>query len=240
MRHKKKVIGLIVFILVAGIIGVVFSYKAFFGNSASWKEDALQNDGSIVVVKRWQDRRGRHEIGQEPPIGDQSIKFALPKSGKTITWRDEYSQDVGGANFTILALHILKNIPYLITNPAGCLAYNKWGRPNPPYVIFRYENNGWKQIKLMKLPDEFKELNLVIDSDNYEKELVKLGEVSPEKIKKLKSSLKQPEFKTILRKPLLNEESGCPVMIEYKCKGVHAGWGAPGEFNRKYFERICK
>jgi hypothetical protein len=54
-------------------------------------------------------------------------------------------------------------------------------------------------------------------------------------IKKLNSSLEQPEFKAIIRTPIESGSVGCEEMIHYKC-----GWGAPGEFNRKYFEKVCK
>jgi len=67
-----------------------------------------------------------------------------------------YSEDVHHSNFTFVALHILNATPYIITTAPFCSAYNKWGRPNPPYVIFKHENKGWKRIGLAELPAEFK------------------------------------------------------------------------------------
>ncbi|MHB1677389.1 MAG: hypothetical protein ACYCSS_07610 [Sulfuriferula sp.] len=43
--------------------------------SATWKEEALQNDGSTIMVERSVERGGRHAIGQEPPIKQQSLAF---------------------------------------------------------------------------------------------------------------------------------------------------------------------
>ncbi len=35
----------------------------------SWREEVLLHDGSKIVAERFVLRRGRHEIGQRPPIG---------------------------------------------------------------------------------------------------------------------------------------------------------------------------
>ena len=107
--------------------------------SKSWKEEVQLHDGSKIIVKRSLSYGGRGEIGQGAPIKEQEITFTVPKSNKTFTFKSEYSEDVGRANFYLLALHILDGTPYLVTEPNGCLAYNKWGRPNPPYVIFKHD-----------------------------------------------------------------------------------------------------
>ena len=92
-----------------------------FGNSASWKEEVQLHDGGKIVVKRWQSHGGRHELGQPLPIKDHSVTFSLPGSGNAVTWKDEYSEDVGMANFLMLALHILKETPYSL--------WWRWQRP---------------------------------------------------------------------------------------------------------------
>ena len=123
-----------------------------FGGS-TWKEEVLLHDGGTIIVERSQSYGGRHEIGQSPPIKEEDITFALPGKRKPIVWTSEYSEDVGRANFEPLALHILNDTPYIVTTPNLCLAYNKWGRPNPPYVFldttarlgneYRYPNSQW-------------------------------------------------------------------------------------------------
>jgi hypothetical protein len=179
-----------------------------FGDSASWKEEVLLHDGRKIVVERMQTRGGRGEIGQSP-IKEHSISFTLPGSRKVITWKDEYSQDVGHSNFDLLALHVLNDISYIVVSTYGCLAYNKWNRPNPPYVIFKYDGKEWQRIPLSELPPEFKDINLIINASAHEKELVSMGMTSPEKVKKFNSSLTQPELKSIIREPL-EQKDLCP------------------------------
>ena len=220
MKHKKGA-AFIIFILIFGAPCMAASAFLGFGNTASWKEEVLLHDGGKIVVERWQKYGGGHEIGQPPPIKEQTITFTLPGTEQVITWRDEYTEDIGHANFILVALHIINNTPYIITKPRLCLSYNKWGRPNPPYVIFKYEGEEWKRIELAELPLEFNNVNLVITTLGDAKKLVSQELVSAEMVKKLNSSLTQKEYKTIIRTPFDPKalEKGCPVLFRYK-----GGW----------------
>ena len=205
-----------------------------------WKEEALQYDGGTVVVERLQSYGGRGEIGQGTPISEYRLAFALPGSGQTIEWESGYSQDVGRANLHPLALHVLKGTPYVITEPNLCLAYNKWGRPNPPYVIFKYDGKQWHRIPIEQLPPEFKEMNLVNDTKGDAKRLVQASLVTPEEIKQFNWDLKQPELKVILRMPMSKQQINqmCMEMIHYRC-----GWfgvDPNGRLNKEFADRMCK
>ncbi|ARU31894.1 hypothetical protein CAP31_09535 [Sulfuriferula sp. AH1] len=129
-----KLFAAIGLVLVLGTIQHANAGLFGFG-STSWKEEALQNDGSTILVSRSQSYGGRHEIGQPPPIKEQSLSFILPGTDKTISWEDKTTEDIGHANFDLLALHVENGTPYLVTSPNLCISYNKWGRPNPPYVF---------------------------------------------------------------------------------------------------------
>jgi hypothetical protein len=132
------------------ILGVSLNAYGFGGDS--WKEEVRLHDGSKIVVERSQSYGGRHEIGQSSPIKEQSITFTVPNTSKTIEFKSEYGEDIGPANYKLLALHILNGTPYIVTAPNLCPSYNKWGRPNPPYVFFRYDSMAWKRIALEELP----------------------------------------------------------------------------------------
>ena len=176
--------------------------------SATWKEEALQNDGSTIMVERSVERGGRHEIGQEPPIKQQSLSFTMPNTNQTVTWEDKYSEDVGGASFLPMMLAVSKDIAYLVVNPMGCLSYNKWGRPNQPYVVFKYQNNTWQRILLSELPIEYKQLNLAFsEPDGAAKEAIH-GVLTVAQIRKWNSDgVTQPEYRTILRTPVFGRDS---------------------------------
>lgn len=208
----------------------------------SWKEEVLLHDGNKIIVERTTKRHGGHEIGQRPPIGDQSIRFTVPQTHRQVEWKDEYSEDVSGANFLLMALDVVQDTAYLVVTPMGCLSYNKWGRPNPPYVIFRNdgEEKEWKRIPLQELPAEIKLPNMLHSSpDDVAKRSSKGGIVSAEVIHRENDEFRQPEFRSILReggeKERINQM--CEPMVHYKC-----GWfgvNPDGTLNKEFADRMC-
>lgn len=195
------------------MMGVGMSADAgLFGfGGTTWKEEVLLHDGQKIIAKRSQSYGGRNEIVQSSPIKEHTITFTLPNTGKSLSFKSEYSEDVGRANFNLLALHILNGTPYIVAEPNLCLSYNKWGRPNPPYLIFKYDGKTWQRILLAELPSEFKSINLIINNgreEDIERAANKLGYVSADGVRSINSSLTQPEYKTILREPLV--KGWCP------------------------------
>ncbi|MDH4333137.1 MAG: hypothetical protein OEV89_11260 [Desulfobulbaceae bacterium] len=207
MKYTKGTLGLLVAILIMGTGMNAFGFLGFGGTS--WKEEVLLHDGQKIIVKRSQTRGGRREIGQPPPVKEHTITFTLPGSNETITWTSEYGEDLGRTNFNLLAVHVLGNTPYLVASPNLCLSYNKWGRPNPPYVFFKYDGKAWQRIPLEEFPAEFKTINVAISTLADEDKLTSLGFVSAEKIKELNREARQTEYKTILREPL-DPKNLCP------------------------------
>jgi hypothetical protein len=100
----------------------------------SWKEEVQFQDGRKAIVARTVERGGRHEIGQEPPYRRQGFTFTMPGTNEEILWEDNYSEDLGTASFLPMQLEVRGRHAYLVAVPTGCLSFNKWGRPNPPYV----------------------------------------------------------------------------------------------------------
>lgn len=195
----------------------------------TWSEEVLLHDGSKIVVERYSSRGGRHELTQGPPIKEHSVTFSVPGSNRSIAWKSEYSQDVGRANFDLLAVHVLNGTPYIVAAPNLCLAFNKWGRPNPPYVFFRHDGEAWQRIPLEAFPVEFKTLNVVISFDNYDmfKAIDRNPVIPAATVKKLNDSLTQPEYKTILREPL---NFGGPPSCSEMVRTGDGGWLGLGWF----------
>ncbi len=196
------------------ILGVSMSADAgLFGlfSGTSWKEEALLHDGSKLIVERSVERGGRHEIGQEPPYKEQSLVFTMPGTNQKVTWEDKFSEDIGTASFLPMLIDIVKDTAYLVATPMGCLSYNKWGRPNPPYVIFKYQGKAWQRINLQELPAEIKMPNLIHSSPDTEVEKTGKRFISAEMIKAITADYRQPESQTILRTPLkIVGREGCP------------------------------
>ncbi len=206
MKNAKGTLGLLVAILIMGTGMNAFGFLGFGGTS--WKEEVLLHDGNKIVVERSVDRGGRHEIGQKPPYKEQSLIFAIPGTNQQVRWEDKFSEDLGMANFLPMQLDVYKDVAYLVASPMGCLSYNKWGRPNPPYVVFKYDGKEWLRIPLEELPPEIETPNLIFSMPDIEVERAGTRFMTAEKIKTIISGYKQPEYKTILREPLAKER--CP------------------------------
>jgi len=209
-------------------LGVSMSADAgLFGlGGTSWKEEVLLHDGSKIVVERSVERGGRHEIGQKPAFKEQRLIFTLPGTSQEVIWEDHYSEDMGSANFLPMLVEIFNGTAYLVASPMGCLSYNKWGRPNPPYVIFKHQGKEWQRIPLQELPAEIKTPNLIFSMPDIEVEKIGKSFITAEMVKQLIKGYRQPEYKTILREPLTKEriDQMCEVRVLYK-----GTWVGPGD-----------
>jgi hypothetical protein len=184
MNNRRGLLQLSKTISLVLTLGISMNAYGFGGDS--WKEEVLLHDGSTLIVKRSQSYGGQHEIGQPQPIKEYTISFMLSNTNKTITWTSEYGKDIGRTNFYLLAVHVLNGTPYIVASPNLCQSYNKWGRPNPPYVFFKYDGKEWQRILLEEVPAEFTTINVALDILGREvKNLVSLGVVSSGKIKEL-------------------------------------------------------
>jgi len=198
----------------------------------SWKEEVLLHDGTKLVVERSAVRKGRHEIGQKPPIGEERLDFKHPVTGERIRWKDAYSDDVGMSNFGLLMLEIDSTTAYIVVEPRGCLSYNKWGRPNPPYVVFKYQDGDWKRIALQELPARFKTPNLILSSPDEKAKQAGTDLITAEMVSRINTPqaawLKQPQYKTILREPLKPGSPGvdCPDLGSPRYTSPR-GWAEP-------------
>lgn len=215
------------------LMGVSMNADAgLFGfGGVSWKEEVLLHDGSKIVVKRSQSYGGRHEIGQVGSIKDQEITFTMPNTNKTITFKDEYDENIGGKNFLLMALHITNGTPYIVAQPWACLSENKWGRPSPPYVFFKNDGKAWQRIPVAELPSEFKTINLTLSTVTNEPMITAQPIVMVELVKKLNG-----DSKTIQRDAVRYEGPGSCGEMVHDGKGR---WLGIDSFSKKSSFEAC-
>ncbi len=210
--HNKTSISFIVLLVFIAMAVTSISACGYLGilGELSWKEEVILHDGSKIIVKRWQKRMNVYTLEKSTLLQKQTLRFTHPKTGERIVWKDGPTKGIRTANFRLIALHIKDDTPYLITQTYGCFSYNRWGRPNPPYVIFKYENKQWKRIPLEELPPEFKNVNLVM---SVEKREIQAGPslISAEMVKKSNDRFHRPLFRSIVRTPM--EGVGCMELV---------------------------
>lgn len=214
MQHSSKQLLLLLSMMVsqcacAGLPGISHAMR--------WQEEVKLHDGRIIVVERFYNLGGYPAIESHnrSPL-DETLTFTLPGSPKAIAWKTEFNDYSAELNsLGALLLDVVDGIPYLAASPAGCIAYNKWGRPNPPYILFKYANETWQRIPLEAFPPMLVQPNLMSTPDSrvlkpyYTLEQVK-GEMQGRNI--------APEARSILRQALSKErlEQMCEERVLYK------------------------
>jgi hypothetical protein len=208
--------------------------------STSWKEEVALHDGKRLIISRTYayDPKGLREPFQPDPLKESKLTFTIPETKQTVTWKSDFGRAYQD-NLVLYMVDILNGTPYLVTVPGGCLAYNKWKRPNPPYVFLKYDWE-WKRIPLEQFPAEFKEFNVVLAPDSNERikrEIQNMttqdGFVSIENIKKLN---RESGSRAIIRTEVKTPITACEELIYYK-----GGWISPkGTFGRDFMDKISK
>lgn len=147
-------------ILVALFLGVV-TWKAipvidyFTGKTIDWKQEAPLHDGRMLIVDR------RSELSPSDPF-QLSVRFEVAQA-LTFTHPDTGER---------ISLNIPKGLlPVMIDFDRGSFYfvllatdYSGWGCPNPPYLVYRYQQGKWKHVAFEELPASLENRNLIAQS----------------------------------------------------------------------------
>jgi len=199
----------------------------------TWQEEVLLHDGQKLIAERTTMRGGRHEVGQKGDYIAQRLRFTLPGTSQTVEWEDTHIDGLGNSSFLLLALHVVDKVPYVVATPMGCLSYNKWGRPNPPYVIFKAQASQWERINLTEFPATAQSANLLHSAPDDWVRRNKTQRVTAQQIQ-AENATDQPEYRSILREPM-NYDPSCIPMVT-NGKGL---WRAQGWFSKKPSLEAC-
>jgi len=178
------------------------------GHTMSWKEEVLLHDGQIIISERFYNLGGYPAIeSQERTALDETVTFSLPGTNKKITWKTDFSDaDPEPNSLNLILFDVVKGVPYIATYPGGCIAYNKWKRPNPPQVLFKYEADQWKRITVAEFPTELTKANVIVGRPAT-KRLKPFFNV--EQVREENRYVRLPENGTILREAVKGWDSGC-------------------------------
>lgn len=204
MRTYHGMFKLITKLGILLMMGVSMSAEAgLFGFGVdSWKEEVKLHDGQVIVAERFFNLGGYPGLESHNRMAlDETVTFNLPNS-KRIVWKTDFRNTAPEPNsLNHFHFDIVNGVPYLATYPAGCIAYNKWGRPNPPQVLLKYEGNQWQRITLAELPPELigATANVIVGSPD---ERILKSFYTVEGVNGVNHDISTPEYKTILREPV--------------------------------------
>lgn len=207
MNNRHLLLRLFKTICLVLTLGVSMSAYGFEG--ANWKEEVLLHDGQKLIVERSQTYGDFSEpASRERQLVEEVWEFTIPGTKQRVIWKSDWGRNKQD-NLSLLVLGFLGNTPYIATSTGLCHAYNKWKRPNPPYVFFKFDGKVWQQIPLNEFPAEFINVNVVVGRPDREN---RTGTLSIAKIKEENRHL-EAYRRTILRTPLMSRDAsivGCP------------------------------
>jgi hypothetical protein len=230
MKHSARLFSL--------LIAATLSLAACSGlpgiaHTMAWQEEVLLHDGRIVIAER------KYNLGGYPTLDSwqrsvitETTTFSLPDNKERIIWRSDFRDTVPEPNsLNLLLFDVVNGVPYLATYPAGCIAYNKWQRPNPFYVLFKHEQGGWKRISMEEFPAELAKTNVIVGGPEpkllkpyYTIEGVNAGNYYLE-----------PKYKAITRTIVESPEDRCGAMV----RTDDGGWLGIGWFSDQPTYEAC-
>ena len=197
----------------------------------TWTEEIQLHDGSMITARRTYVLGGRSEPGaRESSSTFQTVTFNTPAG--EIEWTTDFRDSQPEPNsLSLIAFDIVKGVPYIATRPAGCIAYNKWQRPNPPQIFFKYVDKQWVRVALAEFPSEITQANVVLGRPSTEilKPFYSVADVRREN-----SDVKVPQYRTILREAMDYDQSCIPMVTNGK--GL---WRAQAWFSKKPSLEAC-
>ena len=131
-----------------------------------WTEDVLLPDGRVLTLKRHQEFWGPHQIGKRPSASSYWFEFTNPDTGQKVRWESKLA-----IGTLVLMMHERK--PYLLTHPTFGSVYQIFNYPNPPYVLYLYENHEWRTIKLESIPFKLVRVNMSYNLNDRRKDIEK-------------------------------------------------------------------
>jgi len=230
MRHLKPILGLPVLLLL--LLGMSMN-ACGWGDSASWQEEVLLHDGDTIIVERAQVYGGYSTLeSRERMLVKETWEFIIPGTKQSVLWKNDYGKTPEKSNLMLLLLDFKYGTPYLATSPAGCISYNIWKRPNPPYVFFKYDGKKWQQISQNEFPVEFTNSNVAVGrpDPNHRTGLLGIDTINEE------NRLLEPYLRQILREPL---KPGSPGVSCEELVRIPGGWLSPDWFTSKPNLEAC-
>lgn len=114
-------------------------------NTLTWQEEVKLLDGRVITVT--QKRRIEENIEREA-----WLTFKLPEfSNKEIVWHE---------NLHTMVLNVYQNKLYVVGVTGTIREYRQYGRPEPYYIGYRFDNTQWVRIPFTEIPAAIYDANM--------------------------------------------------------------------------------
>lgn len=165
-----------------------------------WAEEAPLHDGRVLRIERHSELGSPFPGNSGMEIG-QSLAFTHPDTGERIAWHIP-----DGLNPVMIDFD--QRIPYYVFAAHTVSDYNKWGCPNPPYLVYRFQQGKWTNIPFEALPVSLVSRNLIPMSKDV-RGLKDGGRVYADEMENLWARVEYPTPKQDARR--INREKVNPI-----------------------------
>lgn len=148
--------------LVALVLFALGGCGVIGGGVRQWQEEVALPDGKTIVVERSHVlgntlNRELSSINSPPDVKSYVISIPLPNGGQA-KWEAEDKDMIP------LALSVSGDVVQVLASPSDCAAYSRFGRPVPPFLVFRYGSGRWVKATIDEFPSAITEANLMIST----------------------------------------------------------------------------
>lgn len=111
----------------------------------TWEEEVKLLDGRVITITQ----KNRVEDGMPREFW---LTFQLSEFGnQEIEWHE---------NLAPIVLNAYQHKLYVVGIPGTIIEYNQYGRPEPKYIGYRYDNAQWVRISFSEIPSEIYDVNM--------------------------------------------------------------------------------
>lgn len=141
------------------VLGAISACR-YHDTSLKWTEEVRLSEGRVVILTRYQEFKGPHELTQTPSVSDYWFEFKHPDSGKLVRWQSD-------RDLATLVLLVEKGGTYLLTRPHFGSSMKRYGCPSPPYLLFRLQaDDSWAQVPITDIPIKNVRVNMTFNPDS--------------------------------------------------------------------------
>ncbi len=119
-----------------------------------WKQEVKLRDERVIMLDRLSTQIGPGFPGNVYLEKSQAISFVNPDTQEKISWNIPKGLNLHTLDFE-------NKVPYLVLKAYTVADYNNWNCPNPPYMVYRYENKQWQPLPFKQLPEKVSRRNLM-------------------------------------------------------------------------------
>jgi len=123
----------------------------------TWQEEVKLNDGRVIVVTQKRRCESAYTGAEMAPCISREtwLTIKLPEFGdKEIVWNEKLKP---------MVVNVHQGQLYVVGRPPTGREFDLYGKPQPPYIAYRWKEGIWERMPLVEIPEAIYDANMIID-----------------------------------------------------------------------------